>query len=449
MPETRRLQGRRTIVIILFIFAVVLVSQTVLTEKAAAASTFYVASMNQTIDPGAEDFVVSSLNDARSQGATTFILVLNTFGGSGLNMDHIISAITDYRSTGNTFITLIGPGGAHAFSAGAYIAEASTNITMMPQTVIGSATPIVFGIPSGEENTTLTKDINGFAAFMQALTPTYRNATATRLMVTQGKSYDCQTASSCYAFQQHVVDRAVSATTIPDALTQLGAPANVEIHTPSIRSLAISVLSDPNIDGILFLLGTFAILADIYHPTLILSILGATALALALVGLGVFGASLVSIILMIIGALFIFLEIKTHHGISATIGVAVFIIGFLLIFGLPPTASSPSHPPANFIEIGALTYAVLGVVGGGVVLGSLYLYKVREALMRRPLAIEPRAVIGKEGYLTSDLKAGGVASANISAEDWTVTASQDLPKGTRIVVKEIQGLKLLVEKKEG
>ncbi len=443
------MQGRRTVPIILFIFVLVLISQTVLTQNATAASTFYVASMNQTIDPGAEDFVVSSLNDARSQGATTFILVLNTFGGSGLNMDHIITAISDYEtaSPSNTFITLIAPRGTHAFSAGAFIAEASTRIFMVPGTTVGSATPIVFGIPSGEENTTLTKDINGFTAFMQSLTTVHgRNPNATGLMVSKGVSYTAENARSL-----HVIDGLINATTVQDALTspQIGAPANVEIHTPSIRSLAISVLSDPNIDGILFLLGTFAILADIYHPTLILSILGATALALALVGLGVFGASLVSIILMIIGALFIFLEIKTHHGISATIGVAVFIIGFLLIFGLPPTASSPSHPPANFIEIGALTYAVLGVVGGGVVLGSLYLYKVREALMRRPLAIEPRAVIGKEGYLTSDLKAGGVASANISAEDWTVTASQDLPKGTRIVVKEIQGLKLLVEKKEG
>ncbi len=449
MPETRLLHHGRTIAVALFAFALILVSQTLLTEKAAAASGFYVASMNMTIDPGAEDFVVSSLNNARSQGATTFILVLSTFGGSGLNMDHIITAISDYEtaSPSNTFITLIVPRDTHAFSAGAFIAEASTKIYMVPGTTIGSATPIVFGIPFGEENTTLTKDINGFTAFMQSLASVHgRNPNAAGLMVSKGVSYTAENA-----FSQNVTNGVINAITVLDALTsqQIGAPANVEIHTPSIRSLAISLLSDPNVDGILFLLGTFAILADIYHPTLILSILGATALALALVGLGVFGASLVSIILMIIGALFIFLEIKTHHGISALIGVAVFIIGFLLVFSLPPTASSPGHPPANFIEIRALPYALLGLVGSGVVLGSLYLYKVREALMRRPLAIDPVAVIGKEGYLTSDLKAGGVASANISAEEWTITSSQDLPKGTRIIVKEIQGLKLVVEKKEG
>jgi membrane-bound serine protease (ClpP class) len=226
-----------------------------------------------------------------------------------------------------------------------------------------------------------------------------------------------------------------------------GAP----IHTPGIASTFLSIISDPNLDSILFLAGTFAILADLYHPTLILTVVGGVAIALALLGLGVFGAPFVSIILMLIGAVFIFLELKTHHGVSAIAGVIIFIVGFLLIFSLPSSAPSPASAPSGsgtFIQAGVLTYTILGLLGGGGVLGSIYLYRVRETLMNQPPAQNPKAIIGKKGRLTSDLKAGELATANIGSEDFTVTGSTNLPKGTSVRVKDLEGLKLIVEQAE-
>src|SRR5207247_8341551 len=100
------------------------------------------------------------------------------------------------------------------------------------------------------------------------------------------------------------------------------------IHTPGTRSMFRSIISDPNLDSVLFLAGVFAILADLYHPTLIFTVIGGALVALALLGLGVFGAPLVSIILMMIGAIFIFLELKIHNGVAAIAGVIIFIVGF-------------------------------------------------------------------------------------------------------------------------
>jgi membrane-bound serine protease (ClpP class) len=449
---TKQARLARPASIVLLSLFIILTIQASLTPPAKASTTYYVASLNSNIDPGAEDFVVSSINDATSQGIHNFILVLDTFGGNGQNMDNIITAISRYRSTDptNKFTTLIAPFGAHAFSAGAYIAEASTNITIVPGTTIGSATPIVYGIPTGEENTTLTKDISGFTSYMISITSPNRNSTATALMVTKGRSYSCQAINNCEALNNHVVDKVVNVSSTQDALATICGTQCGDTHYSSIRSSIISILSDPNLDGILFLLGTFAILADVYHPTIIISVVGATAIALALVGLGVFGASIVSIILMLIGASFIFLELKTHHGISAAIGVIIFIIGFILVFSLPAPAPSSSQPTGTLPNpvIGILTYIILGLVGGGVVFGSIYLYKVREAIMKRPLSINPKAIIGKEGYLTSDVKAGEYGTATISSEDYTVTSSENLSKGTKIRVKDMQGLKLIVEKKE-
>jgi membrane-bound serine protease (ClpP class) len=445
--------SRRTIVLILFIAAAALLIQAPPPQKAHAQSNVYVASLNQDIDPGAEDFVVSSINDATSSGIHSFILILNTNGGNGANMENIIIAISAYEGNGNNFTTLVAPGSAHAFSAGAFIAEESNKILMVPGTVIGSATPIVSGIPTGEENTTLTKDISAFAAYMYSNTLQHgRNPNATRLMVTKGVSYPCGSANSCDARQQDVIDGVISANSTQQALVWMSQNGwsgadTATIHTPTTRSIFLSIISDPNLDSILFLAGVFAILADLYHPTIIFTVIGAALIALALLGLGVFGAPLVSIVLMMIGAIFIFLELKIHHGIAAIAGVIIFIVGFLLIFSLPSSTPTPAGAPSGtFVQAGVLTYTVLGIVGGGGILGSVYLYRVRETLMRRPPAQNPKAIIGKQGRLTSDLRAGGVATANIGSEDYTVTASTDLPRGSEIRVKDLQGLRLLVEK---
>src|SRR2546426_6230441 len=412
-----------------------------------AQPSYYVASMNMTIDPGSQDFVTSAISDARASCANHFVLVMNTFGGAGNNMDNIINAISSYQAAGGTFITLIAPSGNHAFSAGAYIAEASDKIYMTPGTALGSATPIVYNIPTGEVNSTLTKDINGFKAYMGALTSRFsRNVTAAELMVTKGLSYTADEAA-----RLHVIDGEVNATSVQGALQGIGVASPYEVHGPGIRSEFISVLADPNVSGLLFLVGTFAILADLYHPTVIVSIAGAVAIALALIGLGVFGAPIVSVFLMIVGAAFIFLELKTHHGISALTGVVVFVIGFLLIFQTPPPPSQPTPglpPQANFITIGTVTYLLLGLLGAGVVVGSIYLYTLREGLMRRPKQLETSLMVGKEGRLLTDLTAGGGGNAQAAAAGRTLISPGAVEEGSRIKVKEVRGLKLVVEKAE-
>src|SRR6266571_8732025 len=230
-------------IVLFLVFALVFLAlQASLPAKAHAQSNVYVASLNQDIDPGAEDFVISSINDATSSGIHSFILILNTNGGSGTNMENIISSISNYEGAGNKFYTLVSPASAHAFSAGAYIAEASNNITMIPGTLIGSATPIVSGIPTGEENTTLTKDINAFTAYMQALTGSHnRNATATALMVTRGVSYTCQTTSSCSARQQGVINQVLNANSTQQALTIMQA-GDAPIHYAGTRSVFLSII---------------------------------------------------------------------------------------------------------------------------------------------------------------------------------------------------------------
>jgi membrane-bound serine protease (ClpP class) len=407
---------------------------------------YYVASLNGNIDPGASDFLSATVSNAESVCAAHILFVLTTNGGDGQSMESMIGSIAAFQQQPNsTFITVVAPQGSFAFSAGSYIAEASDKIYMEPGTTIGSATPIVSGIPTGEENSTLRKDISAFASYMETLTQAHgRNATAAGLMVTQGVSYPYDSAQ-----RLHVVDQVVNSTTLAGALSFFGLPADTQVNTPGIRSSLISILSNPNVSSLLFLIGVFAILADIYHPTIVLSVAGVVVIALAFFGLGVFGASPLAVFLMVVGAAFIFLEVKTQHGISAVVGVVIFAVGFLLIFQLPPaSASSPSLPPVLFSGIPDITYGLLVALGAAIVLASLYLRSIREGLKRRPKVNEPSNLVGKEGRMESDLRPGGKGVAMVASEEWTVTSAQELRRGDLITVKGVNGQTLAVERVE-
>src|SRR2546425_1423716 len=107
----------RALVLCLCSFSMLMIAQSYLSHKAAGASSYYVASLDMVIDPGAEDFVVTAINDARSVGANHFVLVMNTNGGAGNNIERIINPIRDYETPGNKFTTRIPRPAPHAFSA--------------------------------------------------------------------------------------------------------------------------------------------------------------------------------------------------------------------------------------------------------------------------------------------------------------------------------------------
>lgn len=399
---------------------------------AQPSSSYYVASLSAPIDPGAQDFLTSALSSAQSNGQMHFVLVLNAMTGDGTNLDNTIGAVASYESAGGTFITVIGPYGSQATSAGAYLAEASNQLYMMNGTVIGSAQPASSG----------TNETEAFAAYMQALASQFgRNATSAGLMVSQNLSYNDLQAESL-----GVVNGVINASSVSDALLQIGVPANTPVQTEGVTSQLISLLSDPNISAVLFLVGVLAIMIDLYHPTFVLSAAGAAAIVLALIGLGYLGASLSAVVLMFIGAGFIFLEVKTQHAVSAIGGIVLFIIGVLLLYDVPFSTTASGAPLANFTGPSPYTYALLAALALAVVVGSIYLVRVTKDLYRRGKGrFDLNNMIGKVGVLTSDVKAGMTGSANIDSEDWSVTSDLDMPKGTRVKVKEVQGFTLKVE----
>src|SRR3989442_14809943 len=101
---------RQRITLLLLLGALFLTFQASLPDKAHAQSNVYVASLDQNLTSGAEDLVASSINDASSSRIHSFILILNTNGVSGNNMDNILIAISNNEGVStNDYTTQLAP----------------------------------------------------------------------------------------------------------------------------------------------------------------------------------------------------------------------------------------------------------------------------------------------------------------------------------------------------
>ena len=56
--------------------------------------------------------------------------------------------------------------------------------------------------------------------------------------------------------------------------------------------------------------------------------------------------------------------------------------------------------------------------------------------------------IGKEGIVTKDIKDNEYGEVKVYGEVWTATSNSTIKEGTKVIVKDIEGVKLVVEKKE-
>jgi membrane-bound serine protease (ClpP class) len=294
---------------------------------------------------------------------------------------------------------------------------------------IGSSTPIVVGGTDLEENHTESFML----AYMVTLAESHgRNTTAAAAMVLDDQAY-----SAADAIQIGIADG--SANSISEVLAQVGlANAQVITTSPNAYDSFISALSDPTVDGFLLLLGVIAILLDLFHGSIILTVIGAISIALGLFGSQLIGAPLLALVVFAVAGALIILEVKISHGIPLLAGVVLSVFGIWLLAG-----NATGYSPSPF---GLLQYASWGVVAALSLIGSLYLIKLREAAMSRPKAVSPQKIIGGVGYMLNDLKPPGFGSANISSEDWTVKSDTPIKAGERVRALKVEGSVVTVEK---
>jgi len=399
------------------------------TAPKIAAPTVLVVDFSGGVDQGMQQLVQDAVDRARSDlTIKAIIMEMNTPGGLLSNAKGIIDLIHSASARGVKVYTFVLPGG-WAASAGSYIAMATDKIFMGDGSAIGAATPIVVGgSPLEQEHTQ-----SFMLAYMSGLAQSHnRSVAAAALMVTADKAYTADEA-----VQAGVAD--AKASSVSDVLSKTGlAEETIEYFEPTIYDRFLSFLSDPTVDGFLMLLGVIAILVDLFHGSVAITVVGAISIALGLFGAQLIGAPIVALVVFAVAGALIILEVKLPHGISMMSGIALAIFGIWLLAG-----NASGYSPSPF---GVAQYALWGVVGAIAFIGSFYLIKLREGMMRRPRAVGTERVVGAVGYLLTDVDPPSYGTANIASEDWTVTADEPMKAGEPVRAVKVDGSIVTVER---
>ncbi len=385
-----------------------------------------IADFSVPVDPGSSAFMQRVVASAVSQNASAIMIEMNTPGGLLSDMTSIIDSITTANESDIPTYTYVVPNGLAA-SAGSYIAMATNRILMGSGAAIGPSTPIVVGGTALEQNHTQAAMLKLLVSEAQKWG---RNATAAYDMVQGDVAY-----STDEAVKYHVAD--VFADSLNDAINMLGLSGKEQITlSENLYEQFISALSNPILDGILILLGVLAIVIDVYHPTIVLTVVGAIALIAGLVGAEVIDASLLGFAVIAIAAFLIIIELKLGHGFALMAGIILGAFGILFLAqGL---AYSPS-PITSVTELALFVVIVIGIVAG------LYIRWVLGPLRRRQKLTGPEALIGEIGTAVTDLTPEGEVRA--SGIVWRAESiSGNIKKGQSVRVKSLKGLVVVVEK---
>ena len=382
-----------------------------------------VVNFDVPVDPGSSTLMADAVATAKSTGAPAIVIEMSTPGGYISDMLDIVASIQQANQSGIPTYTYVPPD-ALAASAGSYIAMASNKILMGPGSEIGPSTPIVEGGTALDQNHTE----DAMLSLMVSLAETWgRNTTAAQAMVVSDTAY-----SASDAYQYHLTEG--DASTLQGALSQFGLGQGYTVVQEGVYDQLLSSLSDPNLYGILILLGAFAIVLDLWHPTFVLSIAGAIALVAGLVGAEVVGAPLLGVAVVLTGVALMFLELRLGHGLAMMAGAVVGGVGVYLLFqGVQFSSSSLT----DYTQVEAVAVGAVGVLGG------LYIRWIVGPLRHRRNLTGSESLVGKRGVAISSTE------VRVDGIIWRARVdSGELKTGEQVQVKAVEDLVLRVVRVE-
>lgn len=400
------------LVMVLFLALVVVFS---IPSAQANTHSLVIINFSYPVDRGAQDYFQSVLSYAVSHNDPV-IIVMNTPGGYLTNAFAIVNYTIAAEKTIN--ITTYVPSGDMAASAGSYIALSSNYVYMGNSSFIGPSKPYIIGGTALEEQHVT----NASYSFMESLAQTHGwNQSAVYQMVENNVAYTAQNASRIGLISG-------LSDSLAGVLQQRGYQnlPQIQFYENDVQQME-SFLSNSTVADFLILIGAVAILLDIFHGSIALSVAGIVALALGFWGVTLVSFQPIAVLLMVLGIALIFLEIKLGHGLAMVAGVILVIAGgLILLIGVSYSAKGPIITGSNYALI-ALEATVLPI-------GALYLIGIRKAALSKPARVGPQIIIGKKGKAITDIEPGKKGVVNVMSEEWSATSSEAIMKGEEIEV---------------
>jgi len=425
----------------LFLFFCVLLISFLSPDKVSAdqpESSVVLVKISGVIDPAIAIFVGNSIDRAVEISAQAIVVEMDTPGGLDASMRTIIQKFIDAKLP---IITYVYPQGARAASAGTFISYASTVSAMAPATSIGAAHPVSF---SGEISKEMDQKITNDAISYLKNLATIRNRNS-EIVVDLVKESASLTSEE--AISKGVID--VIADDLNDLLLELDGrevvqgsnkfvlrTANadvVEIEMPLALRL-LHILADPNIAYLLMMFGVYGIIYEFASPGLGFSgIGGAICLILALYSFQVLPVNIAGLALIILALiLFIVDIIVPSHGILTAGGVIAMIFGSLILI----------NSPTPYLRVAPAL--IIGISLATAVFFFFALRAVYKAHKAKPTTGK-EGITGEIGEAREDMNPEGLVF--VQGELWMATSEEeDIIKGDKVIVKNVDGLKLIVSK---
>jgi len=397
-------------------------------------------------------YIDEGLQTAAESGAVAVLIEIDSPGGELTAMDDIVKAILASKVP---VITWVAPEGARAGSAATFITLAGDIAAMAPLTNIGAAS-VIGGNGEDLPETLGRKVTNDAVARITELARDHgRNEKWAESAVRDAAS---ASVSEAISMKPPIVDIEAADTDALFAAIDKGTRADGYAYEfkgeplPKLSGLPITdgtmnvgqqflhLLSDPNIAFILFTIGFYGILSELFHPNLISGSLGAIAIVLAFIGSNSLPLNVGGLLLILMGIGLFVLELHfTSYGFLAAGGVVCFLLGaFALYTGVD------TENPVEFTVSPILIVAA-------VLLSLAYFFLLVRGLIQmrahRSTTLPIATLVGAGGTAQTLIAPTGIAYAG--GEAWSARSRHGkIQQGKRLRVVAVEGLELIVEPEE-
>lgn len=384
------------------------------------------------------------LDIAHDDSSDMLIILLNTPGGSISIMNSIVQVM---RNSEIPIIVYVTPPGSMAASAGTIITLAGHKAAMAPETTIGAASPV----GSQGEDIGETMEAKEKAILRATVRSLAEDRSPEAIALAEETIESAQAVSSTEALEVGLVD--YIATDLNDLIRQLdGASVKVlskeqvlSTQNATVREIpltpverALMLLTNPNIVFLLLSIGVQAILIEMSSPGgWVAGTIGVISLALVVYSFGILPVNYFGLVFLILAFALFIIDIKAPtHGALTAAGVGSFIAGALILFN---SVRVPGFP----------TVSVPLVVGTGIFLAVSFSVIISFAIkaLKAPPVTGRESMVGRTGIVRETLNPTGIIQC--AGEAWSAELAEPgeyLPIGTRVIVTEVEGLRLKVKK---
>jgi membrane-bound serine protease (ClpP class) len=198
----------------------------------------------------------------------------------------------------------------------------------------------------------------------------------------------------------------------------------------------LDFLSDPNVAYILFLLGVYGLMFELYNPGAILpGVVGVISIILAFYSMHTLPVNYAGLALILVAIVLFILEIKiVSHGMLAIGGVVSLVLGSMMLI------RSDSG-----LEFAQISFSVILMGAGVTSVFFLFLVGLGLKAQRAKPVTGIEGLIGATAETISVLDPGG--TVKVHGEIWNAESlSGKIPRATRVRVQQIRNLTLMVEK---